>query len=141
MTAATGMLIFGPVDFLLVQAPITVLASIAGVWLFYVQHQFNGTYWKRGPAWSFSAAALKGSSHYDLPRLMSWFSADIGLHHIHHLCSKIPNYRLRECLRRNPGLAAETKFGFRRSLATIRLALWDEREERLVGFGQLKYLV
>lgn len=140
LVVMTGMLIFGPMDFLLVQAPITIVASIAGVWLFYVQHQFDGTYWKRGENWSFSDAALKGSSHYDLPGLMSWFSADIGLHHIHHLCSKIPNYRLRECLRGNPWLAAETRFGFWRSLATMRLALWDERRERLVGFDQLKHL-
>ena len=138
LVVAAGMYMFGPINFLLVQAPITIVASIIGVWLFYVQHQFDGAYWKRTDKWSFSDAALQGSSQYELPRIISWFSADIGLHHIHHLCSKIPNYRLRECLSGHPELQAENKFGFRQSVSAIKLTLWDEQRERLVGFKELQ---
>jgi len=136
---AGAMYVFGPVNFLLIQLPITILASIIGVWLFYVQHQFDGTYWKRSSEWSFSDAAFKGSSQYELPRILAWFSADIGLHHLHHLCSKIPNYRLRECLTAHPELRAAKKFRFLDSLSTVRLTLWDEQQERLVGFADLKH--
>jgi omega-6 fatty acid desaturase (delta-12 desaturase) len=84
--------VLGP--FLAVQLPITLLASSAGVWLFYVQHQFENTCWDRDRAWTFQEAALRGSSHYDLPSVLRWFTANIGVHHIHHLNSRIPYYRL-----------------------------------------------
>jgi omega-6 fatty acid desaturase (delta-12 desaturase) len=96
-----GLLValLGVRDFLLVQAPITLLASSAGVWLFYVQHQFEHTYWARGADWELQTGALQGSSHYDLPPVLRWFTASIGIHHVHHLASRIPCYRLGEALR------------------------------------------
>ncbi|MGH6948820.1 MAG: fatty acid desaturase, partial [Kiloniellales bacterium] len=133
-----GMLLFGVTDVLLVQAPITILAASIGVWLFYVQHQFDRTYWERDGAWSFEEAALQGSSFYDLPGVLRWFTADIGLHHIHHLCSRIPNYRLRECIAEHPALRAFSRLTLWQSLKCLRLTLWDEGEKRLVGFGHLR---
>lgn len=120
--------------FLLVQLPITLLASSFGVWLFYVQHQYEGTYWRRKPEWSYTEAALRGSSWYDLGRVLQWFSGNIGLHHVHHLSSSIPNYRLKRCLDENPELRDVTRLTFFESLRCARLALWDEEEQRLVGF-------
>jgi omega-6 fatty acid desaturase (delta-12 desaturase) len=133
---AAGMYFMGSADFLLVQVPVTLLASSTGVWLFFIQHQFERTYWERREEWSFEEAALHGSSHYDLPRLLSWFTADIGIHHIHHLCSKIPNYRLRECAAATPGLPSVNRLTFWESLKCMRLALWDEQRQRLIGFRE-----
>jgi len=121
-------------DFLLVQLPITFLAGSAGVWLFYVQHQFEDTYWERQPEWSFHAGALKGSTFYDLPGVLSWFTANIGIHHVHHLASKIPSYRLPETLADHPELRGIGHLTLRRSLGCFRLALWDEESSRLVPF-------
>ena len=108
IAAVAGLLmaILGVRDFLLVQAPITLLASSAGVWLFYVQHQFEHTYWERGADWNLHTGALHGSSHYDLPPVLRWFTANIGIHHVHHLASRIPCYRLGEALRAHPELRA-----------------------------------
>ena len=134
---AAAIYCFGVVDLLMVQIPVTLLASSIGVWLFFVQHQFERTYWERESDWNFSHAALRGSSYYELPGLMRWFTADIGIHHIHHLCSKIPNYRLRECLRDNPELrTAAKRLTFTQSIQCMRLALWDERQKRLIGFRE-----
>ena len=91
--------------FLLVHLPITLLAASMGVWLFYVQHQFEETFWAEETAWNVQEAALHGSSHYDLPGVLRWFTANIGVHHVHHLCSRIPYYRLPEVLRDHPELA------------------------------------
>jgi acyl-lipid omega-6 desaturase (Delta-12 desaturase) len=137
---ACAMYVFGAADLLLVQIPITLLASSIGVWLFFVQHQFAHTYWEPQASWSFQDAALRGSSYYDLPRILRWFTADIGIHHVHHLCSKIPNYRLRECVDANPELAAVEKLTLWESLKCMRLALWSEQQKRLVGFRDLKAL-
>jgi omega-6 fatty acid desaturase (delta-12 desaturase) len=131
---AAGMYVMGTADFLLIQVPVTLIASSTGVWLFFIQHQFERTYWKPKAVWSFEDAALRGSSHYDLPRILRWFTADIGLHHIHHLCSKIPNYRLHECAIAHPGLPQVTRLTLWQSLKCLPLALWDEQAERLVGF-------
>ncbi len=95
----------GFAPFLLVHLPITLLAASIGVWLFYVQHQFEETTWAEGPAWNVHEAALHGSSHYDLPGVLRWFTANIGIHHVHHLCSRIPFYRLPQVLRDHPELA------------------------------------
>ncbi len=124
-------------DFLLVQVPITLLAGSAGVWLFYVQHQFEDTYWARQGGWSFHAGALQGSAHYDLPWVLRWFTANIGIHHVHHLASRIPSYRLREALADHPELRGVARLTLRQSLACFRLALWDEESSRLVAFRDL----
>jgi acyl-lipid omega-6 desaturase (Delta-12 desaturase) len=130
--------ILGVRDFLLVQAPITLLASSAGVWLFYVQHQFEDTYWERGADWNLHTSALHGSSHYDLPPVLRWFTANIGIHHVHHLCSRIPCYRLGEALRHHPGLRAVSRLTLKESFRCLRLALWDEDKRRLVEFREAR---
>ena len=131
-----GLLIavLGVRDFLLVQTPITLLASSAGVWLFYVQHQFEHTYWEWDADWNLHTGALHGSSHYDLPPVLRWFTANIGIHHIHHLASRIPCYRLGEALRDHPELRAVSRLTLMASFRCLRLALWDEDRRRLVAF-------
>ena len=125
----------GAATFLLVQLPITLLAASIGVWLFYVQHQFEQTYWEHDEDWTFEEAALRGSSHYALPGVLRWFTANIGVHHVHHLCSRIPFYRLPEVLRDHPALRSTGRLTLRQSLGTIGLALWDEDRRRLVSFA------
>jgi acyl-lipid omega-6 desaturase (Delta-12 desaturase) len=126
----------GPKAFLLVHLPIMLLAASAGVWLFYVQHQFERTTWERDGAWSLHDAALHGSSHYDLPLLLRWFTANIGVHHVHHLCSRIPYYRLPRVLRDHPELRDIGRLTLRESLRCVPLALWDEEQNRLVSFRE-----
>lgn len=128
----------GVVPFLLVQLPITLLAASFGVWLFYVQHQFDGATWDRADAWSFHHAALHGSSHYDLPRVLRWFTANIGIHHVHHLASRIPFYRLPEVLRDRPELADVGRLTLWDSFKAVRLVLWDEDKRRLVSFREAR---
>lgn len=123
--------------FLLVHLPITLLAATAGVWLFYVQHQFERTAWGRDCEWSLHDAALHGSSHYDLPALLRWFTANIGVHHVHHLCSRIPYYRLSSVLRDHPELREIGRLTLLESLRCVRLALWDETQRRLVSFQEV----
>ena len=122
--------------FLLVHLPIMLLAATIGVWLFYVQHQFERTAWEREGDWSFHDAALHGSSHYDLPVLLRWFTANIGMHHVHHLCSRIPYYRLPRVLRDYPELRDIGRLTLRESLRCVPLALWDEERNRLVSFRE-----
>ncbi len=133
---ALAMYLVGVADILMVQIPVTLIASSIGVWLFFVQHQYERTYWEHHKDWSFEEAALRGSSYYALPRVLRWFTADIGTHHIHHLCSRIPNYRLNECLAANPKLAEVERLTFWQSIKCIRLTLWDEETKRLVGFRE-----
>jgi acyl-lipid omega-6 desaturase (Delta-12 desaturase) len=128
---------FGFTDVMLVQAPIVILSSTAGVWLFYIQHQFENTYWRQGNQWNFHEASVMASSYYDLPQPLRWFSADIGIHHLHHLCSRIPNYRLRSCLDELSVLQSLNRISLRESLSCFRLSLWDEYSQRLLPF---KYL-
>ena len=125
---------FGFAEVLMVQFPILLLASTAGVWLFYVQHQFEHTYWKAEDHWDFHESAVLGSSYCELPQPLRWFSGDIGIHHIHHLSSRIPNYRLQACLADIPALQSVNRIGFKESLRCFRLALWDEAEQRLISF-------
>lgn len=120
--------------FLLVQAPITLLAASIGVWLFYVQHQFEDTVWSKGESWEFHDAALYGSSHYDLPPVLAWFTGNIGIHHVHHLYSRIPFYRLPQVLRDFPELANLKRLTLIDSFACTRLRLWDEGRQKLVSF-------
>jgi omega-6 fatty acid desaturase (delta-12 desaturase) len=137
---AAGLLIWwaGLVPFLAVHLPIVVIAATAGVWLFYVQHQFETTSWDREGDWRQADGALAGSSHYDLPPPLKWFSANIGVHHVHHLSSGIPFYRLQEVLRDHPELRDMGRLTLRRSLGCIRLALWDENRRRLVSFREAR---
>ena len=127
---------YGP--FLLVHLPITVLAASIGVWLFYVQHQFEDTYWSHDQDWSFHEAALLGSSHYHLPVVLRWFTANIGIHHIHHLSSRIPCYRLPDVLRDHPELAGVGRMTLLRSLRSVPLVLWDEERRQLVSFADVR---
>lgn len=125
-------------NFIVVQAPITLLAATIGVWLFYVQHQFEDTHWAHAGAWDFHKAALEGSSYFHLPGVMRWFTANIGAHHVHHLCSRIPNYRLAECLDRYPELRQINRLTLWQSLKCVPLSLWDEEQRRLVSFRTMK---
>jgi omega-6 fatty acid desaturase (delta-12 desaturase) len=124
--------------FLLVHLPITFFSGAIGVWLFYVQHQFEHTVWSENRDWSFPTAALHGSSHYDLPVVLRWFSANIGVHHVHHLCSRIPFYRLQLALRQHPDLANVGRLTLGQSFACVRLVLWDETARRLITFRELR---
>jgi len=121
-----------------VHLPTTLLAASIGVWLFYVQHQFEGSYWAWQPAWNPTEAALRGSSHYQLPTPLRWLTANIGIHHVHHVSSRIPFYRLPKVLRDFPELNEVSKLGLWESLKCVRLSLWDENAKRLVSFADLK---
>jgi len=136
LIAAALVWLIGFKAFLLVHLPIMLLAAAAGVWLFYVQHQFERTTWERDDAWSLHDAALHGSSHYDLPVLLRWFTANIGVHHVHHLCSRVPYYRLPRVLRDHPELHDVSRLTLRESFRCVSLALWDERQNRLVSFSE-----
>ncbi|HEV2363617.1 MAG TPA: fatty acid desaturase [Caulobacteraceae bacterium] len=129
--------IFGLGPFLIVYLPLVTLAASAGVWLFFVQHQFEHAYWRRDGAWSFDDAALRGSSHYDLPAPLRWFTANIGVHHVHHLSSRIPYYRLGQVMREEPELRAATRLTLVGSLRCPRLALWNEAAGRLISFREM----
>jgi omega-6 fatty acid desaturase (delta-12 desaturase) len=128
----------GTGTFLLVQLPITLLAAALGVWLFYVQHQFEETYWAEEGSWSLQEAALRGSSHYDLPAALRWLTANIGLHHIHHLASRIPYYRLPRAMRDLPELQGAKRLTLWQSLGCVRLTLWCETQRRLISFREAR---
>jgi acyl-lipid omega-6 desaturase (Delta-12 desaturase) len=117
-----------------------VLAASFGVWLFYVQHQFEATFWSENSDWVLQDAALHGSSHYDLPLLLRWFSANIGIHHVHHLCSRIPYYRLPRVMRDHPELRDIGRLTLLQSFRCVPLALWDEAQQRLVSFREARRL-
>ena len=123
--------IFGAGLVLMTFLPISILAAITGGWLFYVQHQYENTYWAKDGEWDYKTAALLGSSHYDLPKVLHWVTGNIGFHHIHHLSSLIPNYRLAECYRASPDLQLFPKMSILESLKSIRLRLWDEADGRM----------
>jgi omega-6 fatty acid desaturase (delta-12 desaturase) len=126
----------GLVPFLLVHLPIVVMAGAVGVWLFYVQHQFEDTHWAEGDQWEFQQAALHGSSHYDLPGVLRWLTGNIGIHHVHHLSSKVPHYRLPEVLRDYPELRDVGRITIPDSLRCVKLVLWDESRRKLVSFRE-----
>ncbi len=136
--------IFAPLMFwlgwrevLLVQLPILFVAASAGVWLFYVQHNFEGTYWERKDNWDFLKAGLQGSSFYKLPAVLNWFTGNIGFHHIHHLAPKIPNYKLPKVYKENPIFQVES-LTISKSLKSLGFRLWDEREKRMVGYSAVR---
>jgi omega-6 fatty acid desaturase (delta-12 desaturase) len=120
--------------YLLLQLTAVMVAGSAGVWLFYVQHQFEGVYWERGGEWDFEKAALQGSSYYKLPRLLQWFSGNIGFHHIHHLSPRIPNYHLEGCHRSEPLFHTVKPLTLLSSLKCFSFRLWDERRRMMVGY-------
>ena len=139
IAAVGGIIIWfvGVGAFLQVHLPIMLLAASAGVWLFYVQHQFENTFWSEEHGWNVRTAALHGSSHYHLPGILRWFTANIGVHHVHHLNSRIPFYRLPDVLRENPELIAMGRLTLFQSLRCVRLVLWDEGMRRLISFHEL----
>jgi len=143
VTVLTALLIWsvGIIPFLLIHLSIVLIAGSAGVWLFYVQHQFEDTHWSRPPDWAFPYAAMHGASHYDLPRPLRWMSGNIGMHHIHHLSSRVPFYRLPEVLRDHPELADVGRISIRDSLACVKLVLWDEKRQRLISFEEMEMSV
>jgi omega-6 fatty acid desaturase (delta-12 desaturase) len=136
LLAVYGSLIavFGAAVVAMVVLPTACVASWVGGWLFFVQHQFEDTHWDASEDWSLQRAALGGSSYYVMPKVLQWFTANIGLHHIHHLNSRIPNYRLQACLDGEPLLGTISRLSIGESLGCIGLALWDPRTRKLVGF-------
>lgn len=121
--------------------PTAMVGAWIGGWLFFVQHQFEATLWEGADKWDVKIAALKGSSHLQLPAILNWLTCDIGLHHIHHLSSRIPNYRLRECMAASTALQdIAPKLTIRQALASMHLALWDEAERRLISFREFRQL-
>jgi omega-6 fatty acid desaturase (delta-12 desaturase) len=129
---------FGWKAFLIIQLTILMVAGSAGVWLFYVQHQFEGVYWERSENWDYATAALQGSSFYKLPKILQWFSGNIGFHHIHHLSARIPNYHLEKCHKAEPLFQAVKPITLFSSLKSFTFRLWDEQHRRLVGYGHLR---
>jgi omega-6 fatty acid desaturase (delta-12 desaturase) len=131
-------LTIGLKSFLLVHGPVILFTCSAGVWLFYVQHQFEETYWHRTHDWDYYDAALEGSSFLALPRPLQWVTANIGIHHVHHLSARIPNYRLQEAMESIPELQNPTRVTMLDSIRLLGLSLWDEAEQRLVGFREAR---
>ncbi len=136
----TAFYFAGLAPILLIFVPSTLLAATAGVWLFYVQHQFETTNWDGEEDWQLHEAALHGSSHYVLPPVLQWMSGNIGIHHVHHLYSRVPFYRLPEVLRDHATLSDINRMSIRQSLKSVRLHLWDENSRRLVSFAHAKAL-
>jgi omega-6 fatty acid desaturase (delta-12 desaturase) len=132
--------VFGFKDYLLIQLIVIMVAGSAGVWLFYVQHQFEGVYWERGEDWSFVAAALEGSSFYNLPRILQWFSGNIGFHHIHHLSPRVPNYNLEKCHKADPLFQEVKPITLLSSLKSFSFRFWDEQHKQLIGYRRLRQL-
>ena len=132
VTAAS--LTIGIKAYIMIQLPIMIIAGSAGIWLFYVQHQFENTYWARHEEWSYVRHALEGSSFYKLPRILQWFSGNIGFHHIHHLSPRIPNYNLQKCHESHPMFQSVKHVTLRSSLQSLGYRLWDEDHKKLVGF-------
>jgi acyl-lipid omega-6 desaturase (Delta-12 desaturase) len=137
---ALGLIVWfgGLLPVLLIFLPTSVIAATIGVWLFYVQHQFEETHWAKPDDWQLHDAALEGSSHYVLPQPLRWLTGNIGIHHVHHLYSRIPFYRLAEVIREHRELAEAQRLTIRQSLATVRLHLWDEAQGRLLSFAEVR---
>lgn len=132
--------LYGFVPYLIIQLTITTVGGAAGVWMFYVQHQFEDAYWERRENWDYMTAALQGSSFYKLPRVLQWLSGNIGFHHIHHLSARIPNYNLERCHNSHPLFLRVKPVTLRKSLNCLNHRLWDEGNRKLVGFGHVRNL-
>jgi acyl-lipid omega-6 desaturase (Delta-12 desaturase) len=136
---AAGLIwFFGLKAYLIIVLTVIMTAGSAGVWLFYVQHQFEGVYWERSDEWDYTTAALKGSSFYKLPRVLQWFSGNIGFHHIHHLSPRIPNYHLEKCHQAEPLFQTVKPVTLFSSFKSFTFRLWDEQRRKLVGYRHLK---
>jgi acyl-lipid omega-6 desaturase (Delta-12 desaturase) len=137
----TGLaLTFGLVPYLIIQLTVLGFATTSGVWLFYVQHQFEDAYWERRPDWDYAKAALEGSSFYKLPKILQWFSGNIGFHHIHHLSPRIPNYHLERAHNSEPMFRNIKPLTVRTSIKSLNFRLWDEERQKLIGYKGLKAL-
>ncbi len=134
-------LTMGFLNYLMIQLPILFMAAGAGMWMFYVQHQYEGVYWSREQDWDMTSAGLEGSSYYKLPAILQWMVGNIGLHHIHHLRANIPNYNLQRCYDEVPALQKVPPLTIGKSLKSLRLKLWNEQKQKLVGFDSLKMLI
>ena len=139
--ATVGILTLGLKVYLILHFVPFLIAGSGGIWLFYVQHQFDPSYWARNEEWGSMAAALEGSSYYKLPAVLQWFSGNIGLHHVHHLRPRIPNYNLSQCLREIPELQLKDPLTIKRSLRSVRLNIWDESKRELISFRELDRLL
>jgi omega-6 fatty acid desaturase (delta-12 desaturase) len=145
---AAIVLVYGSIGYLVgfgtlafVMLPVVCVSSAIGGWLFFIQHQFEETHWDGQESWDFQVAAIYGSSYYALPKWLDWLTGSIGVHHIHHLNSMIPNYRLQACLAAMPELCEVNRMTLRESLGTVRLTLWDEKSRRLVGFADARRML
>ena len=136
--AAVLIMLFGLKAYLIIQLTTLITAGAAGVWLFYVQHQFEGVYWERQDQWDYVSAAIQGSSFYKLPKVLQWFSGNIGFHHIHHLSPRIPNYHLEKCHQAEPLFQAVKPVTFFSSFKSLTFRLWDEQRRKLVSFGAIR---
>lgn len=130
--------LFGYFNYFIIQLTVIVIAGSVGVWLFYVQHQFEGVYWGRGESWDYTQAALKGSSYFKLPKILQWFTGNIGFHHIHHLSPRIPNYNLEACHKAETIFQEVPTISLWKSFKSLRHHLWDETNEKLVSYGAVK---
>ena len=130
--------VFGFKQYLFIQLLVMMVAGSAGVWMFYLQHQFDGVYWDRNDEWSYTAAALEGSSFYKLPKILQWFTGNIGFHHIHHLSPRIPNYNLERCHRAEPIFNSVKPITLFASLKSMTYRLWDEESRKLVGYRRAR---
>jgi len=135
---AAMSLAIGPARFLVIELALTWFAGGLGIWLFYIQHQYENVYWERDNAWDFACAALQGASYYHLPGILQWFSGSIGFHHIHHLSPRIPNYYLEKCFEENPALQNAETFTLRSSLKSLSLRVYDENARKLVSFNNIR---
>jgi len=138
---ATAVLLswtFGILPYLLIQSIAMAVAGTIGLWLFYVQHQFEGVYWERGDNWDYTQAALQGSSYYKLPKVLQWLSGNIGFHHIHHLSPRIPNYNLELCHHADPIFQQVRPITLVASLKSLRFRFWDEAAKKLVGYARMR---
>ncbi|NTW25374.1 MAG: fatty acid desaturase, partial [Lentimicrobium sp.] len=134
---ATGIsLLIGFKSYLLIQIPVMYFAATAGVFLFYVQHQYPDVHWYRDEEWDYSTVAINGASYLKLPKILQWFSGNIGFHHIHHLSSKIPNYKLEQCHKENEAFHRVIPVTFISSMKSLSLRLWDEKRQQLVSYRQ-----
>lgn len=132
-------LVFGFWHFVAIQLAIVAVSGGLGIWLFYVQHQYEDTYWRSGEEWDYATSAMKGSSFYKLPAILNWFSGNIGYHHIHHLSSRIPNYNLKACHEAEPFFQSVPELTLFKSFKSITLRLWDEKTQKLVGYKTLRH--
>lgn len=132
------MWLMGWKEYLMIQIPVTLVAGAAGIWMFYVQHQFEDVYWEHRDEWDYTTAAIEGSSFYKLPKILQWFTGNIGFHHVHHLSSRIPNYYLEACHNSHPMFYSVKPITLRTSLKCMNLRLYDEESRQLIGYKKLK---